>query len=147
MKKKGKHSVFLTGIILFASISLIAGWAWHSIPGYEMSPGNHIVERAYYEEQSGIMVEATGEVVRVLGEKKDDSSMQWFQMRTPSGQRLLVGHDHGLGERIPLNPQDTVTVRGQYEWSETGGTIRQTERDRSLERQHGWVEYDGRKYD
>jgi len=147
MKKKGKHSATLTAIILFTSLSLIAGWSWHSIPGYKMSPGNHIVERAYYEEQTGIMVEVTGEVIRVLGSKKDDGSMQWFQMRTPSGQRLLVAHDYGLGERIPLNPLEPVTVRGEYEWTETGGTIRGTKRDRSLKRRHGWVEYDGRKYD
>ena len=147
MKKKGSNSVVLTTIIVFVSASIMAGWSWHSIPGYELSAGNHVAEQAYYEKQSGLMVEVSGQVVRVLGSGENGDALQWFQMRTPVGQRLTVAHDGGLSDPIPLSPRDDVVVRGLYEWTESGGTIRNTERDFSLARQHGWIEHDGRKYD
>ena len=147
MKKKGSNSVVLTAIIVFTSASLMAGWSWHSIPGYELSAGNHVVEKAYYQKQTGLMVEVSGQVVRVLGSGENDDALQWFQMRTPAGQRLLVAHDEGIAGPIPLSPRDDVTVRGLYEWTESGGTIRHTERDISLARQHGWIEHEGRKHD
>lgn len=147
MKKKGRNPVITIGIIIGAAASLLAGWSWHSMPGYELEPGNHVVEKAFYDHRSGLMVEVTGEVIRVLGEEGEDSSLQWFQVRTPNGQHLLVGHDAGLGEPIPLARKDLVTVRGDYEWSESGGTIRHTERDTSLNRLHGWVEHKGKKYE
>ena len=72
--------------------------------------------------------------------------MQWFQMRTPEGQHLLVGHDNGMADQIPLTVKDAVTVRGMYEWTESGGTIRGTQKDNSMERRHGFVEHKGKKY-
>ncbi len=48
---------------------------------------------------------------------------------------------------MPLEAGDRVTVRGNYQWSELGGVIHGAQRDYSLERMHGWVELDGKKYD
>ena len=145
MKKKGRSPVITTAIIIGTAVSLMAGWSWHSLPGYEIEAGNHAAEKAFYEQRSDLMVEVSGQVVRMLGD--GTNGMQWFQMRTPSGQHLLVGHDNGRDEPIPLSPRDEVVVRGDYVWSESGGTIRRTERDLSLERLHGWVEHKGKKYD
>ena len=147
MKKKGRSSVVPTAIIIGTSASLMAGWSWHSIPGYEIEPGNHVAARAFSTSQSELMVEVTGTVVRLIGNNDSVQGLQWFQMRTPSGQRLMVAHDNGLQGPIPLSPRDEITVRGGYEWTESGGTIRNTERDHSLKRLHGWVEHKGKRYD
>lgn len=147
MKKKGSNPVALTAIIVFTSASIMAGWSWHSVPDYELNAGNHVVEQAYYEKQTGLMVEVSGKVVRVLGSGESDDALQWFQMRTPAGQRLMVSHDGGIGGPLPLSPRDDVIVSGRYEWTESGGTIRNTGRDASLARQHGWIELNGRKHD
>ena len=145
MKKKGRFPVITTAIIIGTAVSLMAGWSWHSVPGYQVEAGNHVVEKAFYENRSDLMVEVSGQVVRVLGD--GGNGMQWFQVRTPNGQHLLVYHDYGNDEPIPLSARDQVVVRGDYDWSESGGTIRRTERDLSLERLHGWVEHKGKKYD
>lgn len=145
MKKKGKSTVVTTAIIVGTSVMLVAGWSLHSIPGYKVEPGNHVAERAFYDQQTDLMVEVNGEVVRLLGQG-GDSRMQWFQIRTPEGQYLLVGHDNGLAKPIPLAAKDAVTVRGLYEWTESGGTIRGTQKDVTLARRHGWVEHKGKKY-
>lgn len=147
MKNKGHGSVFLTGAIIFVSISLVAGWSWHSTPSYSFESGNHIAAKAFYEQRTGIIVEVSGQVVRVLETYREDPGLQWFQMRTSTGQRFLVSHDRDFFGDIPLLVSDDVTVRGEYEWTETGGTIRHTRHDNSLERRHGWIEYKGKRYD
>ena len=147
MKKKGHRPVFLTVAIVFVSVSLVAGWTWHSIPSYSFESGNHVAVQAFYEQRTGIMVEVSGQVVRVLGNGQIDSDSQWFQMRTPNGQHFLVGHNNGESNSIPLLVRESVIVRGEYEWTESGGTIRRTQRDNSLKRRHGWIEYKGKRYD
>jgi hypothetical protein len=146
MKKKGSSAVIPTAIIIGTAASLMAGWSWHSLPGYELVSGNHVVEKAFYEKQSELMVEVTGQVVRVIDNDDTFDSVQWFHIRTPGGHHLLISHDIGRGEPIPLSIPDSVTVRGRYDWSESGGTIRNTERDSSMDRLHGWVEHKGEKY-
>ena len=34
----------------------------------------------------------------------------------------------------------------EYFWTETGGTIHKTERELSLDRRHGWVKHNGKKW-
>lgn len=147
MKRKGRGSVITTGIIVFVSVSLVGGWTWHSIPSYTFEPGNHIAEKAYYEQRTGMMVEVTGKVIRILGYNKPDSDFQWFEMKTPNGQHILIGHNNDSSDSIPLFVQDEVTVRGEYEWTERGGTIRSTQRDSSLQRRHGWIAHKDKRYD
>ncbi len=106
----------------------------------------HIVEQAFYEKRSDVMVEVTGQVVRTVRPVRGNESYQEFQVRMPNGQLLLVVHDAGMGERVPVQPHDEVTVRGNYQWTELGGTIYGTQRDSSMKRLHGWIEHGGKKY-
>ena len=70
-----------------------------------------------------------------------------FQLRTPGGQYIMVNHENNPSDPLPISPRDQVTVRGRYEWTELGGTIRMTNRDNSLQRRHGWIEYEGKRFD
>lgn len=146
-KKKGGNSVILTGAIIFISVSLVLGWTWHSFPGYKVDGGAAVVEKAFYDKQSDLMVEVTGEVIRVIDQAKNNPKHQEFQMRLPTGQLLLVVHRNDSNEWIPLAANDMVVVRGRYLWSEMGGIIRDTQRDSSMERMHGWVKHKGERYD
>jgi hypothetical protein len=146
-RKKGRDPGILSGLIIFAALSVILGWSWHSLPGYDVEPGVHVVEKAFYDKQSDLMVEVTGEVVRVVRPVKGNEGHQEFQLRLPNGQLLLVVRNTRAGDRVPLEASDQVTVRGNYRWSELGGVIHGAQRDYSLGRMHGWVELDGKKYD
>lgn len=146
-KKKRRSSGILTSAIIVISLSLVLGWGWFSLPGYKVEPGVHIVEKAYYEKQSDLMVEVAGEVVRTVQPGEGNEGHQEFQMRLPNGQLLLVVRNTSDGSRIPVEVNDMVTVRGEYQWSELGGIIHDAQRDYSLDRRHGWIELDGERYD
>jgi hypothetical protein len=146
-RKKRRGPGILSGLIIFAALSVVLGWSWHSLPGYDVEPGIHVVEKAFYDQQSDLMVEVTGQVVRVVRPVEGHEGHQEFQLRLPKGQLLMVVRNTSAGDRVPLESNDRVTVRGNYQWSELGGVIHGAQRDYSLDRMHGWVELDGKKYD
>ena len=145
--KRGKGPSFLSAGIVLTAVSLVAGWTWHSQPGYNLEAGAHVVERAFYSQESDLMVEVTGQVVRLIQPENLGPDLQQFQMRTPAGQLLLVEHNTSGFSHVPVGIRDEVTVRGNYQWSELGGIIDGTQRDTSLKRRHGWIEHEGTKYD
>ena len=117
------------------------------MPGYKVEAGVHVVEKAYYDKESDLMVEVTGEVVRVVRPVEGNEGHQEFQMSLPNGQVLLVVRNTSARDRAPVEVHDRVTVRGDYQWSEMGGVVHGAQRDYSMDRRHGWVEIDGKKYD
>ncbi len=146
-RKKWRDPGILSGLIIFAALSVFLGWSWLTLPGYEVESGVHVVEQAYYAKKSDLMVEVTGEVVRVVRPVKGSEGHQEFQLRLPNGQMVMVVRNASVEDRVPLEASDRVPVRGKYQWTDLGGIIRGTQRDYSLDRMHGWVELDGKKYD
>lgn len=144
--KKKRTRLYLIGIAVIAALIGVA-LLWQSRPGYQIVPGFMTVQDAYRYHQTGIMAEVTGTVARVLVADKEDTRNQKFIIRLTNGQSLLVLHDQVSGDRVPVKVDDTVLVRGEYQWSETGGTLRFTQRDYSPRRMHGWIEHQGRRYD
>ncbi|MGK2925446.1 MAG: DUF3465 domain-containing protein [Lysobacterales bacterium] len=144
--KKKRTRLYLIGIAVIAALIGVA-LLWQSRPGYQIVPGFMTVQDAYRYHQTGIMAEVTGTVARVLVADKEDTRNQKFIIRLTNGQSLLVLHDQVSGDRVPVKVDDTVLVRGEYQWSETGGTLRFTQRDYSPRRMHGWIEHKGRRYD
>lgn len=135
-------------ISLVATAAVIGAlyFVWQSRPGYTIEPGFKTVQDAYQYRQTGIMAEVTGAVVRTLSVDKEQPDLQQFVIRLTNGQTILVTHRAGVEGRIPLAIGDTVLVRGEYAWTETGGMLRHTERDLSTQRRHGWVEHQGERY-
>ena len=98
--------------------------------------------------RSNEMVTVTATVARVLPDDKDGSQHQKFLLDLPSGNRVLVAHNIDLATRVDgLSKGDTVTVRGEFEWSDRGGVIHWTHHDPAARHQAGWIERDGRKYE
>jgi hypothetical protein len=137
------YAALITGIFTL----LFAVWAWQSVPGYNIELGFGAVEKAYHSQQSGLMVEVTGKIIRILSDDKDDLQNQKFVIRLQNGQVLLVTHDISVAETAPVSINHEVTVRGEYSWTVTGGLIHWTHRDYSAKRRHGWIEHQGEKYD
>lgn len=136
-------AALITGIFIL----LFASWAWHSVPGYRIEPGYGVVAKAYLNQQSGGMVEVSGQVIRILTDDKEDLQRQKFVIRMQNGQSLLVIHSIVDAEQVPISIHNEVTVRGEYSWTEPGGLIHRTHRDHSAKRRHGWIEHQGQKYD
>ena len=147
MHVKGKKlGVFVTSFIILSAL-IVAWWTWQPSPGYIIEPGFLTVEKAYLNQQSGMMVEVTGEVVRVLRENRDNQRQQQFVVRLRNGQNLLVSHAITASGMVQAGVGDEVIARGEYRWTETGGSIQWTHRDDSSRRRHGWIEHKGKRYD
>ena len=105
------------------------------------------VEQLFRDRISDVMVTLTGPVDRILPDDNDGSRHQRFIVRTPSGRTVLIAHNIDLAQRVPLEIGDTVTVRGEYEWSDRGGTMHWTHHDPKQWREGGWIEHHGVRYE
>lgn len=145
-KRKKKKASRLISLIAAGAAVVALYLIWQSRPGYSIEPGFATVQDAYRYRQTGIMAEVTGSVTRILQFDRDMPYVQKFVIRLPNGQSILVIHNRDRGGEVPLDIDDQVLVRGEYLWSETGGTIRNTERDMSTQRRHGWIDHEGKRY-
>jgi len=138
----------LLAVILGIAVLLGVGQYWRSQPGtgYEVEPGFATLDRAFLDHRSEFMTEVSGTVVRILIDDRSDPRTQEFVIRLENGQSILIVHDQVAAKRVPVAIGDTVSVRGLYRWSETGGTLLFTEMDPSPRRRHGWVELEGKRY-
>ena len=146
MVRKKQKSIPVIPLILVVVVVAALYWFWQSRPGYDIEPGYSIVEQAFNGQESEVMVEVGGRIVRVLETHANRERYQEFVVRLPNGMSLLVIHDSRYADRVPLSINDEVTVRGDYMWSENGGTLRYTYRDSSPARRHGWVDHQGKRY-
>jgi len=135
-------SAVATGVVLAAIY-----WYWQSRPGYLVTPGFMTVQDAFQYRKTDIMAEVSGDVVRILALSREEPSAQQFVIRLDNGQNILVVHSRRAGGEVPLSIGSRVTVRGQYQWSETGGIMRYTYYDPTPRRRHGWIDYQGERYD
>jgi len=147
MTTKGTKKSFVTPLISGAIMVFLAWWIWQALPGNEFEAGFWVVEEAYLNKQSGMMAEVSGPVIRVLSDEKTGVPHQKFVIQLKNGLDVIVSHEIGHSGRVPVSNKDMVTVRGEYLWSEPGGVIRLTKRDKSPQRRHGWIEHEGVRYD
>lgn len=95
-------------------------------------------------------IEATGIVVRLLGDERDD---MWHRQRHQrlvvelgGGQTLLIAHNLDLAGRVPAGIGDRLCFRGVYEWNERGGLLHWTHRDPLGQTDGGWIRHQRRMY-
>jgi len=115
------------------------------------SPGDGGISKYFANRQSNMIVRAGGTVERILPDDSttDDGSSrhQRFIVRLPGGVKVLVAHNIDLAERAPVTVGQTVTFKGEYEWTEEGGVIHWTHRDPKGRHPDGWIEVAGKKYE
>ena len=81
--------------------------------------------------ESGVVVEASGTVDRILPDDHEGSRHQRFIVRLPDGATVLLSHNIDLAPRVEgLAIGSAVSFRGQYEWNERGGVVHWTHQDR-----------------
>ncbi len=105
------------------------------------------IEQLHQERRSGVMVEAVGNVAKLLPDDVEGARHQRFIVRLASGHTLLISHNIDLAPRLDsLKLGDEVRFRGQYEWNARGGVVHWTHRDPRGETAGGWLQYAGRTY-
>ena len=96
---------------------------------------------------SHVEVAARGRVTRLLPDDTEGARHQRFLVHIADGLTILVAYNLDLAQRIPLQPGDSVALRGEYIWNERGGMVHWTHHDPAHRHEPGWVEYHGRRYD
>jgi len=146
MTKKSILAGSLSALLIVVLGLSIVGEVWQEPSSFNQEPGYKILANAYLDRQSGMGAEVQGDVTRLIMDDQRAAQEQKFVIHGFSGQALLVSHDLGKSERVPVAVGDQVTVRGEYRWSEPGGMLVWTTADGPKERQ-GWIEHKGKYYD
>ncbi len=106
-----------------------------------------VIEALYAKRESDTIVETTGKVVKLLADDLEGSKHQKFILELSSGHTLLVSHNIDLAPRInALKRNDTVTLKGEYEWTKRGGVVHWTHHDPAGRHEDGWIEHKGKRY-
>ena len=71
---------------------------------------------------------------------------QRFLLEIENGTTVLVAHDTKYAPKVPIQPGDVVTIKGEYIWNRKGGVIRWTHRSDTPRHEGGYIEFDGQKY-
>ncbi|HED53576.1 MAG TPA: DUF3465 domain-containing protein [Phycisphaerales bacterium] len=105
------------------------------------------IRRLIDNQISGEMVELSAVVVKVLPDDDEGDRHQRFLLKLNSGGTILVAHNLDLAPRVPVHEGDTPTIFGQYEYNDRGGVLHWTHHAPRNNRQGGWIELDGKRYE
>lgn len=142
LPRSKRRLLFLAGLMLLA-------WAARQLApqaGGASDAGTEAIAEAYRERRSGVMVEASGTVERLLADDREGSAHQRLIVRLDGGQTILVSHNIDLAPRVPAAPGDRLDFRGQYEWNDRGGVVHWTHADPQGRRPGGWLRHGDRTY-
>ena len=112
-----------------------------------LQTGSHAVEQAFAAQRSGLWLETSGRVIRILKDDNEGARHQKFVLELDDGHSVLVAHNIDLARRIPAREGLSLTVRGRYEWNERGGVIHWTHHDPDGREQGGWIEVGDVRYE
>ena len=112
-----------------------------------LQTGGDAVAQAFAAQRSGLWLETSGRVIRVLRDDNEGARHQKFIMELDGGHSVLVAHNIDLAKRIPARKGLSLTVRGRYEWNDRGGVIHWTHHDPDGREPGGWIEVEEVRYD
>ena len=102
------------------------------------------LQQAHAQQRSHVWVDGGGTVTRILRDDTKRPRHQRFVVRIGSGPdafTVLIAHNIDLAPRVPFKKGDSVTFRGEYVWSEQGGTVHWTHDDPKRQKEGGWIRW------
>lgn len=107
------------------------------------------IARLFQHRRSDVIVTASGKVVKILPDDDDDTDgsglHQLFLVDLITGVCVKVSHNLAFG-RVPVREGQIVSFKGEYEYTEKGGTVHWTHHDPKGWHEDGWIELDGKRY-
>jgi hypothetical protein len=105
------------------------------------------VIRAQEQGQSLEFVKIEGaEVVKLLPDNPHGRRHQKFLVRLQNDSHVTAIYNLSLGERVPVEVGDHVTLAGEYIWDNHGGLIHWLHGDPKRIRPNGFVMLEGHRY-
>ncbi len=105
-----------------------------------------LVQRAWNEQQSNVLVELDARVIRIHPDIADFETFQAFSIELSNGQRVRVHHNIDVAPRVPVSANAEIRLRGEYDWNPEGGLIHWTHAAVDSERKGGWIEVNGHRF-
>ena len=113
----------------------------------KLSASDKALKSAFDNKISGIQVEGSGKVTKILPDDIQGSRHQRFILTLNSKQTLLIAHNIDLAPKIEsLKVGDHVRFYGVYEWNSKGGVIHWTHHDPNGRHEDGWLNHGGKLY-
>ncbi len=127
--------------------------SYENEPGYEAAfgrpddlPEPHeslmVSQQAIIDAQSRqlrrVEVVTSAQVWRLLPTDNKGLRHQKFLIRLNNGTAVLVANDLTVGQMVPVNPGDTVEIKGEYIWTSRGGVLHWTHRSDN-DHPGGWI--------
>lgn len=173
LRKSASSFAFkLIAVLIAAAITIAAKRGWLPAPVSPSSPSpttaptsptpstqsqtpafTRTVRDLYNAKRSDTWVETSGRVEKLLPDDTDTSDNsgkhQKFLLLVPGDITVLVAHNISTAPRVPIRQGDTITLRGEYEYTDKGGTIHFTHKPKynSRNAQSGWIEFKGSRYE
>ena len=109
---------------------------------------DQILQDAFANKQSDLMVRGKGEVHKVLPDDLKGDRHQNFILRLHTDQTILVAHNIDVSPYIKgLKHGDRIEFSGEYEWNPQGGILHWTHKDPRGNHADGWIMHRGRYYE
>jgi len=103
-----------------------------------------LLEKLYKSKTSGVFVVFDAEVINILSDDNDGSRHQRLILKS-NNMTVLLAHNIDEAPRVPVKMNDTIRVKGQYEWNDKGGVIHWTHKKDN--NPYGWVMFNNKKYE
>jgi hypothetical protein len=108
---------------------------------------DYLLAQAFADKRSDVMVEGSGQVIKLLKDDNEGSRHQKLLIRLKSGQTILIAHNIDLAPRVDRVQQgDDIDFKGEYEYNPQGGVIHWTHHDPQGQHEDGWLKYQGKTY-
>lgn len=106
------------------------------------------IAELFRKKQSDTWVEATGTIKKMLPDDTDGDKHQRFIVKLSTNIEILIAHNIDTAPRVPAGEGDAISFRGEYEWTEKGGTVHFTHAPKfSRKTPGGWIDYKGKRYE
>jgi hypothetical protein len=109
----------------------------------------------YRQQRGDVVVTASGTIVKILPDDDDTSDgsekHQKFLVELPASAgddaiTIRICHNLKFG-RVPVAEGDTIRFKGEYEYTELGGTLHWTHHDPRGTHEDGYIEHNGTRYE
>lgn len=106
------------------------------------------IAELFRNKQSDTWVEAAGTIKKMLPDDTDGDKHQRFIVKLSTNIEILIAHNIDTSPRVPASEGDLISFRGEYEWTEKGGTVHFTHAPKFARKTPGgWIDYKGKRYE
>lgn len=130
------------------TLVLLLGWIQtDQVAAAPPSASDRKLARAFAQGRSEFFIRVKATVRASLATDYEGIPHQKFIVELSTGQTLLIAHNLELASPIRrLRVGETILIYGEYIWNAEGGLLHRTHDDPDFLLPHGWIRYQGRKY-